>query len=50
VPAGEKDDGRAAQESLPLLGEGRREEPVALAPDEHRRDPHRGEIGSNVAI
>jgi pimeloyl-ACP methyl ester carboxylesterase len=50
VPAWEQDDPGAGQESLPLLGEARREEPIAFAPDEDGGDTHRGEIGSDVAI
>jgi 2-hydroxy-6-oxonona-2,4-dienedioate hydrolase len=50
VTAWENDDTRAGQEPLPLVDEARRQEPIALTPDEHRRNTNRRELSSQVMI
>jgi 2-hydroxy-6-oxonona-2,4-dienedioate hydrolase len=50
VPAWENDDSGAGQEPLPLVGEPRRQEPIALAPDEERPNSNRVELGPQVAV
>ena len=49
VPARQQDEPRAPEGLLPLRGDPDRHEPVALAPDEKRRSPDRGELRSKVS-
>ena len=50
VPTGQDDDSRAGQEPLPLFDEPRRQQPIAVAPDEERASSDRSELGSQVAV
>jgi 2-hydroxy-6-oxonona-2,4-dienedioate hydrolase len=50
VPAREKDEPRAGQRPLPLLGDPRRHQPVLLAPNDERRSSNRGQFGSQVSV
>jgi pimeloyl-ACP methyl ester carboxylesterase len=50
VPTREEDDSRAGQEPLPLFDEPRRQEPIAIAPDEEHASSDRSELGSQVAV
>jgi pimeloyl-ACP methyl ester carboxylesterase len=49
VPARQQDEPRAPEGVLPLRSDPHRHEPVALAPDEERRSPDRGELRSKVS-
>ena len=46
----EKYEPRATQGALPLLGQSRRHQPVALAPNDERRSADRRELGSEVSL
>jgi len=50
VPTREKDEPRAGQRPLPLLGDTHRHQPVTLAPDEERRSANGRELGSQVPV
>ena len=50
VSAWEKYEPGATQGALPLLGQSRRHQPVALAPNDERRSADRREFGSEVSL
>ena len=50
VGARQEDEAGVGQQPVPLLGDARRVQPVALAPDDERGSTHRPELGPQVSV